>query len=601
MSIAGEFPVEGGGRGPSYAPPWQKIASTFLPSSMFELYRLMEFIYVSTPEVHRIINDLATFPITELSIDDEDEDAAKTYRELLGDTLNIRSFCQGIGLDCLAFGAGYATVLFPFKKTMTCNTCHDTQRMEAWQWKLRSKKYVGKCTKCGTEGEVSVIERKINDKSRIKLVRWPPRDIRIRKNPVTESCEYRYVPPRKVVDRVLSGDRFTHETTPQVIVDAILHGKQIVILDDNFFVMSSVAPSLQMTEDGHGLPSVVCVLNVLHYMDTLRRGSEAVAKDHIAPLRWLSPAANAGQSPADMIDLARFKEEVLGSVQEWRKDPNLVMALPFPINAQNFGGDANAMFVSTEIELSRRVVASGMGVPVEFLDGTLNWSASSVSLRVLGNRVLDHMRDQNRFLRFVCDKVGLFLGLKRVDKVGFVDFKMNDDPQRIQVLAMLQANGLLTGEILVREAIGKELDDMLPVIAEEQEKLDNLQAERLMRQSIAQAIAQARATIEGQKVLAAEGMAIPAGGNAEGGGEEGAAHGEEQSAQGGDDAYAYALRISRMPQQERDRAMAAMLESGQALLAQRVQAYLPQVSSGVDMRPLPQQKPPRRDSMNSGM
>ena len=625
------MPTTQEGRGIAYPSPFQDVASTYMPSTIRELYRLMEYYYVTCPEAFRILFDMSAFPVTDLAIEDASPHVANTYRKLFEGPLKAKDFCIDIGLDHHTFGLSYSTVLFPTDKFMQCRNprCGDKRPIDAWDWKLQRKRFMATCAKCKTRGEVRLTEEKSRNPWRIKFVRWAPRDMRIEVNPVTGQMRHRYIPPAKIRVNVLSGEPWTVKTTPLPIVEAILNDRVIEVVEENLYFTRMPSPSLRLVEDGSGVPLLISALRHMHYINVMRRGSEAVAHDHIAPMRWLSPAANAGLNPADMISLSRFRDEVLASVEEHRKDPNLVMTLPFPVNIQNLGGDAIQLFVQPEIQQALQSMAAGLGMPLEFLHGTVSWSAGNVALRVLGNKVMNQGRMLSDFLRFSADRVGAFIGLRRVDQIGLTDFKLTDDPQRMQVMMNLYNLGLLTGESLVREATGEEFDDLVNDLREEQRVMDELMEERTIRQSEAQAKAQVAAMQIQQTMLpqqlmvdaagnpmnpavaSGEGMPTPGQvpGQAQGQGvmqgqEQGWVDGEEfvGSAMKGDPertaAWSVAQSLRKISPQRQEEVLARLRQNGKGGMAEMARG-MASAGASVDMRPLPAQRAPRRNSMNT--
>lgn len=596
------MPAVGDRRAVQYPSPFSNIATTYFPSTVRELYRLMEYYYISFPEAFRIVFDMASFPVTEIAIDDSERGMASTFRELYDGPLDAKNFCRKIGLDHFCFGLSYSTVMMPREKYLTCPNCNEHRPLRAWDWLLRQKKFVAVCHRCRSRGAKFISEQPIRDPRRIKFVRWAPRDIRQEINPATGDVRHRYIPPARTRVRVLAGDDFAIETTPLAMIHAILNDRVIEVMEENLFTTSMPSPSLKMVEDGSGLPLLVSVLKLIHFVNVLRRGEEAVAHDHIAPMRWLSPAPNAGQSAADLISLSKFQDTIMETVNKHRSDPNYVAGLPFPVNIQNFGGDANSLFVEQVVQQSLQSIASGLGMPLQFLTGDMTWSAGNVSLRVLGNRILDQGRELSQFLRFSADRIAAFLQLRRVDQIGLVDFKLTDDPQRLQMLVTLYQLGLITGEILVREATGKELDELMDDLEEEQKKMDEIMEKRSIRQAEISMRAQIAAQQVQMESMGGAGMMQDPYVSST---EQGDYVGGEQmlEAAGGDVGTAEAWRIARklqnMSPQQQQLVLGRYAMSGHAQLAEQVRQFLAGDNTGVDTRAMPEQKPPRRESVNT--
>src|SRR5208283_151797 len=158
----------------------------------------------------------------------------------------------------------------------------------------------------------------------------------------------------------------------------------------------------------------------------LRRANEALAQEHVTPLRVISPAGTGDVSPQRTMNLSDWQAKLRAELHKFKSDPNHILISPIPLNVEQIGGQARVMMVATEMEAAARVIGCGLGCPIEMVWGGLNWSGASVSLRVLENHFLNDRENNERLLAFLVPKLSQYYRLPMVD-VKLSEFKMAAD------------------------------------------------------------------------------------------------------------------------------------------------------------------------------
>jgi hypothetical protein len=130
------------------------------------------------------------------------------------------------------------------------------------------------------------------------------------------------------------------------------------------------------------------------------------------------------------------------------------------------------MLVAAEIEPAARVIAAGIGCPVEMIWGGLNWSGASVSLRVLENHFLNTRENHKRLIRYLIPKLGTYFRLPKID-VELSEFKMADDVQQQANAVNLMLQGYLSRESVVNE-MGYDSEEEFTRLEGEHEKLNRI-------------------------------------------------------------------------------------------------------------------------------
>jgi hypothetical protein len=292
--------------------------------------------------------------------------------------------------------------------------------------------------------------------------------------------------------------------------------------------------------------------------------------------------------------------------------------MPIPMALQHVGGDAKALTITPELKLAEQQIAGGLGVPIEFIIGGLNWTGSSVTLRILENHFLTIIKFHDEFLEWLTTRLSRFFKLPKI-RCRQAKFKMADDIQYKQLVLQMQQLGNVSATTVLSE---NDLN-----FNEEQEtiKKENLIKNSLLGQSqlqaaeiqgqmqVVQAKYQALAQVQAQSVMnqAQEAQIIPPqqptgpeGGQPAGGkGKPKAQPSGEPPAepdQSGPQVTVpqmvevYARQLMNMAPEQAQIYMQQM-EGNMPQLAAAIKQYIGQTQKTVvNMKPLPSQKPPRR-------
>jgi len=442
--------------GVRYPSPFFDIGSTFLPSNFKQLMRWCRYYFLVHPLINAVVFKMAEYAITPLIVKTQDNKLLGDYTTLIEDVLKLRPFSIEVGLDYYAYGNCFVSVYYPFKKYLVCKQCgshwdiKDTR--SGMKYDFRNLKYhIKGCPKCGHAGEAGVLDHHVPSVREIRLVRWDPEHVDIEYCPTTGEHRYYYRLPLQLKNDITIGKREVIETVPDIYIEAMRKGKSVLFNPDNLFHMKR--PTIAQKDMGWGMPMILPVLKDAYYMQILRKGQEAIAQEHIVPLRVLFPQAGSGTSdPYTTINLDEWTHRIEGEISKWKLDPNYIPVLPLPIGHQIIGGNGRAMILHQELRMEAETIIAGMGVPQEFIFGGLQYSGSNVSMRMLENHFLGYRHSLLHLVRdFVLHKVANFLGWAKVD-VEFRRFKMADDLQRLFFFQQLNQAGKVSDRTLLIEA-----------------------------------------------------------------------------------------------------------------------------------------------------
>lgn len=514
-------------RGINYPSPFFDIGHTYLPTTVKQMFQWCRYYFLVHPLINSVVFKLSLYPITDMVYHSDDEHLKELWKNLIEEHLRYRCFMGEIGLDYNTYGNGLVSIFYPFKKKLRCSSCGNVQPAKKSVYYFRNFQFFWKCPRCGHHGPAEVFDDYIKSAKGIRLLRWNPEDVDIRYNDLTGEYAYYYDIPTQLKNDIIMGKRSVVEEVPQIFIEALKKRKAIVFNRENIYHFKR--PTLAGKDRGWGVPLLLPVLKDAFYLQILKKSQEAIALEHIVPLRILFPQAGSATSdPYSTINLGDWKDQISEEIQRWRFDNNYIPILPLPVGNQTIGGDGRGLLLGQEIRIWSEHIVTGMGVPQELIFGGLSYSGSNVSLRMLENMFLGYMVDHLHMVNWVIRNVASYMDWEPI-KVKFKPFKMADDLQRKAFNFQLNQAGKLSDDTLLADAdfdakredtlIKNETDRR----AESQKKVRLAQAEIEGESQMIMMRYQIKSQMEQQQMMAAQQPAPgEPGAEAEGVGEAGA-------------------------------------------------------------------------------
>jgi hypothetical protein len=332
----------------------------------------------------------------------------------------------------------------------------------------------------------------------------------------------------------------------------------------------------------------------------------SVLLTHLIPQVFLFPQpATGGADPFVTTDLQNWREHIRRELARQRADPSYYGILPFPLGHQTIGENGRSLLLMPEIQQLGEQIAVGMGFPIDLVYGHGTYAGSSVSMRMLENFFLANVHGQMRLLKWAMHRLAAFLNWP-VAGARFKPFRMADDLQRQAYMFQMNQAGKVSDTTLLSYADLKVRDEAALMVAESAIRQDAVRKQSLLQAEIAgeamvvQAKFQARAQQAQAEALNREQTQQ----------NNPFATTQQSGLQGAGgftlDAAAAALaeKLKVMPA-EQQQVYLTQLQAQSPEMAQLVQEQMPPPgmpppapsaapSSGVDMRPMPEQLPPRR-------
>lgn len=596
-----------------YPSPFFDVSQQYIPPTVKELFKWVYFYATNNSFLGPALGKIARYPITDLVLEDTSQKLVDFWKTLLNNTMQIKSFNMDCNLDLVTYGNFFATISYPFSRFLECQTCKQRTPWKAAKKKIENLVFKLQCPKCGSNDKAKIIDVPFKSVENLRLIRINPEFIDIKYNEASGKHTYLYAIPDKLRRMIMAGDPDILEDTPMIYIEAIKQRRKIKMSSQNLF--HAKTPSLAGKDMGWGLPRISVALKDLYYFYTLRRGQEAIINEHIVPFDIIFPQANGKMDPYIHTDLSSWREEMNKQLATHRRDPNYKAVMSVPIGHERVGGDGKSMMLTPELDFLAKTIVGACGIPQEFVyGGTMNWTGSSVSLRTLENDFMHHRAQLLQMNIWLVERLRLYLGVAVPKTIKFSDFKMADDIQKLQVMVGMASNNKLPWEKIWQDM---SLDpDVMKRKLEEEANFDaKIRGLGALRDAESQAKAQ-QAVTRYQQNAAIESAAPQPDDVTETGP---AATSDQQKTiavwakklmgqspekvsealnrlEQMDPAFAHALKdtlVNLEQQQAQQPAQGAAPTAGAAPKPAGQQPKKPAIG-GADMRPMPQQRPPRR-------
>lgn len=609
--------------GQKYAPfanPFFDQASTYTPPSVKSLFGFCRFYHMTHGVINAIDTKAAEYPVTDLILQHKDNGVTKKWQELMLGHLNYRVHQFEVNLDYYVYGNAFVSPSFPFRKKIICDSCNAELDALTYRksWRYTNHRFWLTCEKCGQTGWAESRDDYYTKPSEIGLIRWNPENVSIFYNEATGRLDYALDLSAQFRSELQMGRKDLVATTPEIFLQAAKHRRQLVF--DKRAVFHMRRPTLSSAHRGWGPPLLMPVLKDAFYQQIMKKAQEAVLLTHLLPQIFLYPQpATAGADPFTTVNLQDWRSHIQRELVRQRLDPSYYGIVPFPIGHQIIGDNGRALLLMQEIRMMGEMISIGMGFPADLVFGQGTYAGTSVSMRMLENFFLSNMQSQYRLLSWYMNQIGAFLGWP-VAEGRFKPFKMADDLQRQAFAFQLNQAQKISDTTLLSLADFKIEDESELQVSEAGHRSEAIKKQQLLMAEIQgeAGVVSAKYQAKSQEVM------MEAQRRAQERAEE-AAHASDpagnmdpfQQAQGSglaneqtgipmsQIAMGLAQQLSSMPAEAQQQHL-DQLKRTQPEMAELVRQNIiapprqggPPAPPSVDMRPMPEARPPRRDSLS---
>ena len=448
--------------------PFFTQANQFVPRSFHDIIKWSRYITTQAPTTTEVIRKLSSYPITDFIVDSDQEHTVETYKKVFK-SIKLKERLSDSGFDYYTLGNVYTSIYFPIDRHLHCPSCKSSfevkSAMRSGTAVFKKWEFQGECPACMSKVTYKVVDTKSRDITRINLIKWKPEHVSLNHNPVTGESEFYYQIPGDVKRKIMMGDPLFLATVPWSMVEAVRFGKDYMFDPSNIYHMKSI--SMGNMIDGLGIPPLISHYGLVFYQQMLRKANEAVAAEHMVPLRVLFPQQNsANGDPIAQMSLRGFAKSMKKTMRQMKNDPNHILIAPTPVGYQQLGGQGRSLLVNQELQYAEEQQLMSMGVSRELLSGTTNWTSSTVGLRLLENTMNNYVGQLKEMLNWIMEKIAQYLSIE-IAETKLVPFKLTDNEALKAAMLDLWKDKLVSPSTLL-EAYGMDYNEELDKMGRDQ-------------------------------------------------------------------------------------------------------------------------------------
>jgi hypothetical protein len=332
--------------------------------------------------------------LTDLVLEGESEEERDDFSDFLNDKLHITTELAQIGDEYMTYGNAFVSIYFPFDRWFKCPGCGIEIKANKLPYKYNAAKaqFIADCHKCGHSGPWNHEDRRSADKNRVKIIRWNPKQMRLRVHPVSGKTTYFWAIPQSFIKKVEEGKHFYINDTPWNILETISKNTKqsgsnpgpLFEFNDGAIYHFKENTLAGLPIVGWGIPQILPNFKLVYYIQVLRRFDEAIAHDFIVPFRVLYPDAgpSPAQDPLTKTSLSGFVTKLQELKKRHRADPTGITIAPFKVGYQMLGGEGKALTPKDQIMQALDELLNALGYPAELYRGSLSVQAAPVALRL---------------------------------------------------------------------------------------------------------------------------------------------------------------------------------------------------------------------------
>jgi hypothetical protein len=513
----------------NFPSPFLDMASQAMPEDIRTALQWCEYIFQSNGTYRQAMERIISYFLTDVEIGSAStnkalgDDEKEKWEDFLHHQIGVIGELQDINRDRMCYGNGFVSVVVPFRRHLVCPKCamlfplRVVYNKPEFRFQFKGFKFIACCPKCKYKGAWKVKDEPENSPDKLKLKRWSPHEIHIIHDPYTDDLEYLWKIPEDYKRQIRQGRLYHLERVSRQVLEAIEHDQLFRFEKDYLYHMRE--PALAGVKNrGWGISRLITNFRQVWYVQVLQRYNEGIALDYIIPFRLITPSARSGSGagagqmvdPLLSVNMGDFSSQIRSMIRRRRRDPSQWNTLPFPVDYQLLGGEARQLAPKELIDQGLETLLNAAGTPVELYRGSLQLQTAPVALRLFESTWHHLIHDNNRFLRWLVDRVAELLSWEVVN-VRHKRVTHADDMQRHMALLQLMMSQSIS-QTTGLKAMGIDWKDEQRLVNEESRYMQEQQAqvqEEMEQAAYGQQIAKG----QGQGDPMAAGGAPPAGGD----------------------------------------------------------------------------------------
>jgi len=425
--------VLAGGRGGDFFPsPWMDAATQAMPEQNKNALEWSEYIFNANGTYRMAMERIISYFLTDLDISSADkrkplgDDEKEQWVSILSETLSVTEGIQSLDRDEACYGNGFMSLVVPFKRFLlspfapiefSFRKMAENPGTFNLQYDASRNQFTATCPQTGKRGAWKIDDRPDDLDRKLRLKVWSPHEIEIVYDYWSNDCAYIWKIPEEYKKEIRRGNMYMLERAPVEVLKAVQEDGWYLFAADALFHLKQPTISGIRTR-GWGLSRTLVNFRDVWYVQVLRRYNEAIALDYIIPFRLITPTQRSGSGggiesadPLRMLNGGQMRGQVNSMLRKRRRDPASWHFLPFPVDYQALGGDAQQLAPSELLEQAYDVMLNSAGTPTELYRGTLQLQTAPVSLRLFEATHHSVVHGNNRCLSWIVNQVSQLLTL----------------------------------------------------------------------------------------------------------------------------------------------------------------------------------------------
>jgi hypothetical protein len=476
-----------------YPNPFCDIASEYVPRDINWVLEWCEYLYMTMGTYRAAARRVVRYFLTEMQLEGESDSEREEYEDFLNKDLKIMQVMADVGDEYMVYGNVFLSVFFPFDRYLICPKCGTAYRSTKIDYKFNKKDgtFSGHCGKCNIDTPYTREDRRSPDLSRVRVIRWNPKQIKMRVHPISGTIEYYLEMDAQFVKHIEDGDAFYLDETPWSMLQCIIKkgkkGERPLYKfneDAIYHLRDSTLSGLPIK--GWAIPPIMPNFKLAYYIQLLRRYDEAIALDFIIPFRVIYPdnQGPVGQDVLSQMSMGNFVSKIQHLVQSKRKNMTDLQVSPVKIGYEMLGGEAQQLAPKDSIAQALDELLNAVGFPAELYKGSLSIQAFPVALRLFEKSWGALVDGMNDFVRWLLTRLSRhFMWGDITGELRSVT--LADDIER-KALALQAAAGMDISKATAYRPLGIDYEEEQKRVIEEQELIQSLQQEAEERAQAAQ-------------------------------------------------------------------------------------------------------------------
>ena len=472
--------------------PFWDIASEYVPRNLQQVFEWAEYIYLTYGTYRSASRKVVRYFLTEIVLDGGTQDEIEKYEDLINKKLHLLTQLAEVGDDFMVYGNVFVSIYFPFDRFLICPKCQTHFHIDTIAYKFRFKDlaFDAKCPKCQYEGEFDREDVRSPDNTRVKLIRWNPKRMRLRYHDISGEIEYFYEIEPRFLDKIRNGNRFYLNKTPWSIIECAartpLSDQPLYKFERDQLYHMHEATLAGLPVRGWAIPPILPNFKLAYYIQVLRRYDEAIALDYIIPFRILFPQQQqaTGQDPLQMLSMDVFISHMKDMVAAKRANATDIQITPFPIGYEMLGGEGRTLAPKDNIAQAMDELLNAIGYPAELYRGSLQIQAFPVALRLFEKTWGTLVDGYNDLTEWIIKKLAKYYGWTPID-AALRSVTLADDIER-KALQLQAAAGMDISKGSAYRPLGIDFMEEQKKVVEEQKEIMKLQQEAMEDQEVSQ-------------------------------------------------------------------------------------------------------------------